>query len=389
MFRWHIITGEYPPQPGGVSDYTRQLARGLAQAGEEVCVWAPQAERETPPDPAVTVERLPGRFGPRALARLDAALGRWPGRSRVLVQYVPHMYGWKAMNLAFCSWLLLRCRVTPWVMFHEVAFPCRWGQRLPHNVLGAVNHLMAALVARAAGRIFVSTPAWEKLLRRLAPGAPPVHWLPIPSNVPTRADPDAVAAVRAELGAGGGRFVIGHFGTFASIITDALAAVLPPLLTAGDRVGLLVGRGSVAFAELLVRENPALAGRLRARGEATEEAVAANLGACDLLVQPYPDGVSTRRTSLMAGLALGVPTLTTRGSATEPVWGKEGLVVLAPAGDHAALAEAAERLLADAAARRGLGARGAAGYAQHFSIDHTVRALRAAAHTGDRAAPLY
>jgi hypothetical protein len=32
MLRWHIITGEYPPQPGGVSDYTRLVARGWQTA---------------------------------------------------------------------------------------------------------------------------------------------------------------------------------------------------------------------------------------------------------------------------------------------------------------------------------------------------------------------
>jgi hypothetical protein len=41
---WHILTGEYPPQPGGVSDYTRQLARALVDAGDSVEVWAPHFE---------------------------------------------------------------------------------------------------------------------------------------------------------------------------------------------------------------------------------------------------------------------------------------------------------------------------------------------------------
>ena len=31
--RWHVITGEYPPQPGGVSDYSRLVARRLAAEG--------------------------------------------------------------------------------------------------------------------------------------------------------------------------------------------------------------------------------------------------------------------------------------------------------------------------------------------------------------------
>ena len=35
---WQVITGEYPPQPGGVGDYTAQVAAGLAAAGDEVHV---------------------------------------------------------------------------------------------------------------------------------------------------------------------------------------------------------------------------------------------------------------------------------------------------------------------------------------------------------------
>ena len=43
MTTWHIITGEYPPAPGGVSDYTEAVAAGLAAAGDEVHVWCPAA----------------------------------------------------------------------------------------------------------------------------------------------------------------------------------------------------------------------------------------------------------------------------------------------------------------------------------------------------------
>ena len=39
--QWHIITGEYPPKRGGVSDYTYLLARALAEAGEDVHIWTP------------------------------------------------------------------------------------------------------------------------------------------------------------------------------------------------------------------------------------------------------------------------------------------------------------------------------------------------------------
>src|SRR5258708_5169355 len=198
--RWVILTGEYPPQLGGVSDYTRLLARGLAHAGDGVCVWAPPTVGPILADAGVEVRRLPDRYGPQALYCLDAALRREPRNFRLLIQYVPHMYGWKAMNVPFCAWLRWGCPVRPWVMFHEVAYPVAAGQRLRHNLLGVVNRWMANTVARAAEKIFVAVPSWSRLLRRIAPQHNPAVWLPVPSNVPTTADPAPEAAVRPRLG---------------------------------------------------------------------------------------------------------------------------------------------------------------------------------------------
>jgi glycosyltransferase involved in cell wall biosynthesis len=104
--------------------------------------------------------------------------------------------------------------------------------------------------------------------------------------------------------------------------------------------------------------------------------VPAVLRACDLLVQPYPDGITTRRTSVMAGLKNGVATVSTSGCLTEAVWKESCAAALAPAGDADGLAETVTTLLRDPAARAALGSRGAQTYRQHFSIEHTVATLR-------------
>ena len=36
---WHVLTGEYPPDCGGVGDYSADLARALAETGDLVHVW--------------------------------------------------------------------------------------------------------------------------------------------------------------------------------------------------------------------------------------------------------------------------------------------------------------------------------------------------------------
>jgi glycosyltransferase involved in cell wall biosynthesis len=372
---WAILTGEYPPESGGVADYTRLLARALADGGDAVHVWAGPCRGATPADAGVTVRRLPSRFGPTALPRLGRELARLPRPRRVLVQYVPHAFGFKAMNLPFCLWLAGRRQERRWVMFHEVAFPWEVGRPWKHQLLGAVTAGMARLLARTADRVFVTIPTWEDQLRRVAGRLPPVTHLPVPSNL-AAPDPAAVAATRHEL-APAGAPLLGHFGTYGGLIAPSLRQILPPVLAAlpAARAALL-GRGGDAFARDLERDFPALAGRLAAPGAQPDVAVAAGLAACDLLVQPYLDGASGRRTSLTAGLALGRPVLTNAGAATEPFWAASGAVAWADLADPAAWAVAAAALLADPPARERLG-RGAADlYRDRFDIAHTVAALR-------------
>src|SRR4029077_1505112 len=143
---WHILTGEYPPQPGGVSDYTRLVARGLADAGDDVTIWAPPCGLPGEEYPGITVRRLPDCFSPRSLWLAGRAFDRARDPKRWLVQYVPHAFGWKAANAPFCLWLWSRRRDGIWVMFHEVAYPSGAGYSLAEQVLAFVTGKMAALV---------------------------------------------------------------------------------------------------------------------------------------------------------------------------------------------------------------------------------------------------
>ncbi|MBY0461082.1 MAG: glycosyltransferase, partial [Gemmataceae bacterium] len=308
MTRWAVLTGEYPPQPGGVADYTELVARALAESGDRVTVFAPECPGSPSGAPVVDLVRLPGHFGPRGLSRLDAELHR-TRPDRILIQYVPHAYGWKALNLPFAVWVAARAtRVAPvWVMFHEVCVPFRW--RPPANaVLGSAHAVMARLVAGAARRAFVSVPAWGDRLRRLCPRMVPAEWLPVPCNVGVHAPPTEVAATRAALAPGSGHRLIGHFGTFGAVVADLLAPTAERVLRhLPDTRLILLGRGAGGFGDRFGAGAPGLAARVTAVGELPAPAVAAHLRACDLLVQPYPDGISCRRGSAMAGLANGVP----------------------------------------------------------------------------------
>jgi hypothetical protein len=74
---WCVVTCEYPPIDGGVSDHTRQLVATLGAQGDVVDVWCPpapvvdDAEPALAPEiPGVTVHVLPSHFGLRAVSQL-------------------------------------------------------------------------------------------------------------------------------------------------------------------------------------------------------------------------------------------------------------------------------------------------------------------------------
>ena len=99
-------------------------------------------------------------------------------------------------------------------------------------------------------------------------------------------------------------------------------------------------------------------------------ALAEHVRACDVLVQPYPDGISSRRTSAMAGLALGVAVVTTTRPSHGALLGRDRLRRARERERAARLAAEALRLLSDDARGSDLAARGRDVYAGS-SICHT------------------
>ena len=375
-----MITGEYPPQAGGVSDYSRVVARGLVAAGDTVHVYAPEFPEIDPRDDGVTIHRLPGHFGPRALAQLSRMLGRRAGE-RLLVQYVPHAFGFKAMNLPFCLWLYahtLRYGGAT-VMFHEVQLGILPGDPVRYRLIDAATKVMAMLAARSAAQIFIAALVWEPLLRRYIANGRAIGWMPVPSNIAVIDDCARVAAARRRLVPADGR-VIGHFGTYPPAIAAMLRAIITRVLAADSTATmLLIGANGDAFRELLVSDNPALAARIIATGMLQADELSLAISSCDVMVQPYPDGVSSRRTSMMAALEHARAIVTTRGLFTEPLWEQSGAVVLVQAGDSGAFASAVSELIEDPIQRRRYASAAKALYANRFDLSHTIEALRAPA----------
>jgi glycosyltransferase involved in cell wall biosynthesis len=379
---WHLITSEYPLQPGGVSDYTQIIANNLAATGDKVHVWCPAGDSEQVNMDGVVVHRDFGCFSPSDLWRVNRELDKFNGPRRLLVQWVPHGYGYWSMNLLFCIWLWIRATVSGdriELMVHEPFLDFRKGS-LKRNVVALVHRLMTIILLSAAAHVWVSIPAWERCWRPYALGRRKTFsWLPVVSNIPVIDDPQASNAVRSRHVTAKGS-IVGHFGTYDRHNTILLVATVSTLMANGSEdVLLLLGRGGEQVRRTLLQNCPALKDRVYATGALVAAELSVYLRACDVMLQPYIDGVTSRRGSAIAALAHGVPVITTNGPLTEPLWIKSKAVALAPVESATELANVTRRLLADADARTNMCRAARALYAHSFDVHVIIARLREAA----------
>ena len=381
MNTWHIISGEYPPAAGGVSDYSRHVAAGLAAAGDEVHVWCPAANGTAAADVrGVHVHGIAGSWGAADRNRIDAAMDEMPGPKHLLVQWVPHAFAARSMNVGFCRWMRRRAGSGDVldVMVHEPGLGFGEGT-LRHNAAAAVHRLMLALLLSRARRVWIAIPAWAEVLRPWALGRRDLtfDWLPVPSNIPVQSLNGQVASRRAELLDGSDGIILGHFSTYPSSTREALRELLPPLLSAAPDLHVqLLGHGADrALTELKMALGIHRA-RVHVAPDLTATQLSRDLQSCDILVQPYADGVSSRRGTLMAALAHGVPVVTTTGALSEPFWKDSGSVVSLPGGDLPGLARTILELSRQPERRSQVASAAKATYDSRFSLERLIHALR-------------
>lgn len=369
---WHLLTGEYPPQFGGVSDYSALVASDLSRRGLPVHIWAPPCAGVAPDVPGVTVHRdVVGHWSPSDLTLLSSALDAMPGPRRILVQYTPNAWGYKGVNLGFGRWLARRHAAGDaiWTMIHEAIYPSRLRDKPTRWLLGPLHRLMLRDLVAASDRIYISTTSMAHLLAKAG------RWLPVPSNIPVVDDPQAVAAIRARLAPRGER-IVGHFGTYVGHTRRPVPALVRELLDGHEgRIMLLIGRDGESMARELIATFPEFSGRVMATPTTEARGVSLHIQACDVMAQCYDDGVSGRRGTMMACLAHGRATVTNFGQHSEPVWFESGGVVGCPRYDPPGVARAADALLADPARRAAQAARAKSLYDRYFAVERSIEVL--------------
>jgi glycosyltransferase involved in cell wall biosynthesis len=380
---WHVITGEYPPQLGGVSDYAQQICNELVEGGDVVHVWTPEVDSAPYDHGNVQVHSLPRGFGRAWLKELNRGLRNYPAPRNILVQYVPHMYGWKSMNVAFCRWIARQKNQNVYVMFHEVAFPFRIGQPWRHRLLAVVHRIMARKILGSVRHSFTSTDEYLSLLQSLGQQKAHFGLLRICSNIPPRSYADG--DVRSAHDNSAAPYTVGIFSNFNPEICEVLEPAIGCLLQNPEISVALLGPGEL-FRDSLACQNPEAAGRISSTGRLHVTEVGRHMQSCDALLQLYPSDASAARGTLIGSMASGVPVVTTCGPATDLLLVESESLVFAE-GSPQSIRDAVEMLMENPERAKEIGARARNLYRQYFHPAVIVARLRGLAGGGVQLPP--
>ena len=314
-----LISGEYPPQQGGVGDFTRELARAFIAAGHEAQVITGCARQDAgcKIEDGIVVQRAINSWGVRCWKQIAASVQR--ERFDVLnIQYEPAAYGMQVgVNFLPRAWARRQIRLPIVTTFHDLLVPYLFPKA------GPLRWKVVEYLARYSDAVIVTNGEDHARLSKLQSPISNLHTVPIGSNInPSLAGEFDQVIERAKWGVQPDEFLLGYFG-FLNLSKGGadLMQALKVLIDQGVRVKLLLIGGRAGSSDPTNAEYAAQVERLIdslgvkdcviATGYLEPIYVSRALSVCDVMVLPYVDGASLRRGSLLAAIAHGKAIVTT------------------------------------------------------------------------------
>ncbi len=354
-----LVSGEYPPQQGGVGAYTSILGAALADAGHDLYILSTAIARST--DRRLTLDTI-AHWGFACWQPIRA----WARHRRLDVLNLQYQTAAYAMS----PWIhFLPGRVGPApliVTFHDLRYPYLFPKA------GPLRPWIVRRLGRKADGVIATNPEDYSSLSSHKHAA----LIPIGSNIRAVAgDRASLTRARVQSGAASGDQLVVYFGLLnRSKGLDHLLDAVASLRADGRPIHLTVigSAGSsdptnLAY-EAELRERVAADGltpHVTFTGFLPDAEVDSLLRAADVVALPFMDGASYRRGSLMAALSAGSAIITTT-PAVQAAGLDDASMHFVPPDDAQALALALRALLEDASLRARLRA-GAAAAAQRFT----------------------
>jgi len=343
-----LICPHFPPDHCGVGDYSAHVAREFVAQGHDVMVWTAQAVPQ--PVAGVRIRTLPYPWNLRTYLDLTRQMKTF-GPDFISIQYTPYLYGARTVGIhpAFSIWFNLlpfvfsthKTRIA--ITFHELHYPI-FGLHWDRVLIGLPQFLQyLQLLLRAPQVFFTSEVNFRRYSRIFSWRAEKFCWLPVGPGIDPRhlnhivRDEDFRDLLR-QSGIPNRHKILIQFGIAhpTRLFAHSIRAI--------DAIRKKLGPDSVSIAFLGIDQKSVeaeleKAGRMdlrlqvRGLGYLAPWQISLWMRRADLVLAPYLDGVSTRRSSVITAYAHGKAVLTTSGYFTDPGVDWSRFCVAVPAAD--------------------------------------------------------
>jgi glycosyltransferase involved in cell wall biosynthesis len=377
-----ILIPELPPKVNGIGDYTFFLSQVLAQHFDcQISLLTSKEHFHCPEGCSLeTGVFVPGAALLQNLAKaMDTLRPDW-----LLIQYNPFLYARRGFN----PWLIAAVaqvrtqqpNLKVALMAHELFMTA---ENFKFAILGTFHRIQLWGLLRSVDLAFASIDTWAGELRRWIPQKP-VFSLPVGSNVPPiAASAESLKRLKQALNIDPDAIVLGTFGSYHyGRMPEQIIRTLETLHASKIKVHLLfIGSSGEQLRNICP---PHLHPLLTTTGALGCDAVSTHLQLVDLLISPFLDGISTRRSSAMSCLAHGLPLLTTQGRLSDALWHEAFGDRLIPVEDEAAYFAAAHQLCLNPEKRRTLAQTSKALYQSQFTWERIAQRLLDAFEKAER-----
>ena len=302
----------------------------------------------------------------RALLWLRRQAGGWRGRW-VVVQYTALAWSRRGFPVGLLAilWVLKQWRVRVAIVFHDVEGYS--GRRWIYGVRRACQQAVMRAACRGADRSIFTVPLAR--VPWLPAGDSRAVFIPIGANLPDLSE----AAAKARLNS---RKCVAVFGvTGAPTTSEEVRRIAETARRAAERAGhlrlLVFGRGAKEAESALCQALQGAPLDLQIEGVLSADELSRLLASSDVML--FVRGtISTRRSSALAGIAVGLPIVGYSGPETDAPITEAGLL-LAPPGETEALAGVLAGALTDSAIWQEMHERSLRAHRTYFSWDVIAR----------------
>jgi len=305
-----IISAALPPKLDGIGDYTARVGGGLAEMNAVTLITSSDEATDTVSgcDIKQLFDIADRKSIRNILPFIEQSRPDW-----ILLQYQPFSYGRMGLNLALPRIMQQVKKISPGtkilLMAHE---PFVQILDLKHALMTIWQRWQLRSLGKSADVIAFPIEVWARKFSAWFPAKPVVH-LPVPSNISVhQGDRDRL---RRQMDISQDTIVLGMFGqAHVSYLMDWIKPTAVAVATRGIKTKVLyIGPQPDRVRDALANVPLVTTGALCA------EDVSRQLACIDIFLAPFVDGISTRRSSVMAALHHGLPVAGTTGYNTDRV----------------------------------------------------------------------